>query len=132
MPALRRSLVAGNWKMNGLSSSIGELSRLIDGLGSHGALEVMICPPATLVAAFARAAAGSAVLIGAQDCHPKPAGPYTGDISAEMLRDAGAQAVIVGHSERRIQHGEQNGEVCAKAKDNGPRLARLVRWKETS
>jgi triosephosphate isomerase (TIM) len=115
MPVLRRSLVAGNWKMNGLSSSMGELDRLIEGLGSGGALEVMICPPATLVAAFARAAAGSAVLIGAQDCHPKPAGPYTGDISAEMLRDAGAQAVIVGHSERRIHHGEQNAEVCAKA-----------------
>lgn len=115
MPVLRRSLVAGNWKMNGLSSSMGELERLIEGLGSDGALEVMLCPPATLVSAFARAAAGSAVLIGGQDCHPKPAGPYTGDISAEMLRDAGAQAVIVGHSERRIHHGEQNAEVCAKA-----------------
>jgi len=115
MAAVRRSLLAGNWKMNGLTRSIGELDQLINGLGSDCGVDVMICPPATLLAAFAKAAAGSAVSIGAQDCHPKPAGPYTGDISAEMLRDAGAEAVIVGHSERRIHHGEQNADVRAKA-----------------
>ena len=115
MTALRRSLLAGNWKMNGLTQSIGELDQLISGVGSDCGVDVMICPPATLLAAFAKASTGSCVLIGAQDCHPKPAGPYTGDISAEMLRDAGAEAVIVGHSERRIQHGEQNADVRAKA-----------------
>jgi triosephosphate isomerase (TIM) len=115
MAAVRRSLLAGNWKMNGLTRSIGELDQLINGVGSACDVDVMICPPATLLAAFAKAAAGSAVSIGAQDCHPKPAGAYTGDISAEMLRDAGATAVIVGHSERRIYHGEQNADVRAKA-----------------
>jgi len=115
MEAVRRSLFAGNWKMNGLTRSIGELGQLIDGVGSDCDVDVMICPPATLLTAFAKAAAGSAVSIGAQDCHPKPAGAYTGDISAEMLRDAGADAVIVGHSERRIHHGEQNADVRAKA-----------------
>jgi triosephosphate isomerase (TIM) len=115
MAALRRSLLAGNWKMNGLMGSIGELDRLIKGLDSDWGVDVMICPPATLLAAFAKVAGGSRVSIGAQDCHSQPAGPYTGDISAEMLRDAGAVAVIVGHSERRIQHGEQNADVRAKA-----------------
>jgi triosephosphate isomerase len=115
MAAVRRSLLAGNWKMNGLTRSIGELDQLIKGVGSDCDADVMICPPATLLAAFAKAATGSAVSIGAQDCHPKPAGAYTGDISAEMLRDAGAAAVIVGHSERRIYHREQNADVRAKA-----------------
>jgi triosephosphate isomerase (TIM) len=115
MAALRRSLLAGNWKMNGLMRSVGELDRLIKGVDSDCGLDVMICPPATLLAAFAKVATGSRVSIGAQDCHSQPAGPYTGDISAEMLRDAGAEAVIVGHSERRIHHGEQNADVRAKA-----------------
>jgi triosephosphate isomerase len=75
----------------------------------------MICPPATLIAAFAALARGSAVAIGGQDCHAEPAGAFTGDISAEMLRDAGASAVIVGHSERRMYHGETDADVCAKA-----------------
>jgi triosephosphate isomerase (TIM) len=115
MAALRRSLLAGNWKMNGLTGSIDELDRLMKGLDPDCGVDVMICPPATLLAAFAKTAAGTGVSIGAQDCHPQPAGPYTGDISAEMLRDAGAVAVIVGHSERRIHHGEQNADVRAKA-----------------
>src|ERR1700681_1706800 len=111
----RRPLVAGNWKMNGLAASPGELETSIArarGL-SHG--DLMICPPATLVARFAALARGSRVTIGGQDCHAEPAGAYTGDIAAEMLRDAGASAVIVGHSERRMYHGETDADVCAKA-----------------
>ena len=100
-----RPLVAGNWKMNGLKASIGELEKIIAGARglaqSSANVDVMVCPPATLIAGFAAAARASPVAIGAQDCHALPAGAYTGDISAEMLRDAGAEAVIVGHSERR-------------------------------
>ncbi len=111
----RRSLVAGNWKMNGLQASIGELDRIIDGTRGFGArLELMVCPPATLVAAFAARAEGSGVLIGGQDCHPEDFGAFTGDISAQMLADAGARAVIVGHSERRIGHEETDAQVCGK------------------
>ena len=109
-------LVAGNWKMNGLASSEGELAKTIAGAGSlTGKSELMICPPATLIAAFAGAARGSPVLIGAQDCHTDPSGAHTGDISAEMLADAGARAVIVGHSERRADHHESDAQVRAKA-----------------
>ncbi len=112
-----RPLVAGNWKMNGLAASIGELEKIIAGarmLGSAN-VEIMVCPPATLVASFAKAANGTRVAIGGQDCHALAAGAHTGDISAEMLRDAGAQAVIVGHSERRRDHGETDAMVRAKA-----------------
>jgi triosephosphate isomerase len=112
-------LVAGNWKMNGLSASIGELEKIIAGARSPAPSaikpEIMVCPPATLLASFAKAARGTPVAIGAQDCHAQAAGPHTGDISAEMLRDAGAQAVIVGHSERRRDHGETDTLVRAKA-----------------
>jgi triosephosphate isomerase len=109
-------LVAGNWKMNGLRSSGVEVERTIAGLGELSRkLDVMICPPATMIAAFAETARGSTVTIGGQDCHPEPSGAYTGDISAEMLADAGAVAVIVGHSERRTLHGEDDRLVQAKA-----------------
>jgi triosephosphate isomerase (TIM) len=111
----RRPLVAGNWKMNGLRASIGELENIIVGAASLGNIDVMVCPPATLIASFAAVARGSAVAIGGQDCHALACGAYTGDISAEMLRDAGAQAVIVGHSERRHYHGETDAAVRAKA-----------------
>ena len=77
--------------------------------------DFLICPPATLAASFAALARGSAVVIGGQDCRAEPAGAFTGDISAEMLRDAGAAAVIVGHSERRQYHGETDARVRAKA-----------------
>jgi triosephosphate isomerase len=110
-----RPLVAGNWKMNGLKASVHELEKIIAGARELAAVDVMICPPGTLIADFAAAARGSRVAIGGQDCHALPAGPYTGDISAEMLKDAGAQAVIVGHSERRHHHGETDAEVRAKA-----------------
>ncbi len=115
----RRPLVAGNWKMNGLGASIGELEIIIAGartLAQNSAeLDIMVCPPATLTASFAKAASGTPVAIGGQDCHPLASGAHTGDISAEMLRDAGAQAVIVGHSERRRDHDETDTLVRAKA-----------------
>jgi triosephosphate isomerase len=113
----RRPLVAGNWKMNGLLASVGELEKIIAGARSlaQAKVDVMVCPPATLIASFAKAASGTPVAIGGQDCHPLPSGAHTGDISAEMLRDAGAQAVIVGHSERRRDYGESDALVRAKA-----------------
>jgi triosephosphate isomerase len=114
---MRRPMVAGNWKMNGLSASISELEAMIRGYA--GALaaktDVLVCPPFTLIGKFAAQAAGSKVLIGGQDCHPKASGAHTGDISAEMLKDSGATAVIVGHSERRADHGENDALVRAKA-----------------
>jgi triosephosphate isomerase len=109
-------LVAGNWKMNGLASSEAVLARIIAGAaGFAGKADLMVCPPATLVAIFAAAARSSAVTIGAQDCHAEASGAHTGDISAEMLADAGARAVIVGHSERRADHHETDAQVRAKA-----------------
>ena len=111
----RRSLVAGNWKMNGLAASIGELKKIIADAPGVAKAELMVCPPATLIASFAAAARGTPVLIGGQDCHAKPSGAFTGDLSAEMLKDAGASAVIVGHSERRQYHHETDAEVRAKA-----------------
>jgi triosephosphate isomerase (TIM) len=111
-----RPLVAGNWKMNGLRGSEAEFAKIIQGAGEALArVDLMVCPPATLIAAFASQAQGTAVAIGGQDCHAEAAGAYTGDLSAEMLRDAGATAVIVGHSERRTYHRETDAEVKAKA-----------------
>jgi triosephosphate isomerase len=111
----RRPLVAGNWKMHGLKSASGELDKIVAGARALPRVELIVCPPATLVASFAAAARGSSVLIGGQDCHALASGAYTGDISAEMLKDAGAAAVIVGHSERRQHHGETDATVRAKA-----------------
>jgi len=111
----RLPLVAGNWKMNGLKGSAGELAKIIAGAQSIAKAALMVCPPATLIASFAAAVRGSPVAIGGQDCHALPSGAYTGDISAEMLKDAGAEAVIVGHSERRQYHGETDAAVRAKA-----------------
>jgi triosephosphate isomerase len=112
----RRPLVAGNWKMNGLKGSAGELGKMIERAGEAGQADLMICPPATLVAQLAAAAAGSKVSIGGQDCHAEASGAFTGDVAAEMLRDAGASAVIVGHSERRQYHAETDAVVNAKAR----------------
>jgi len=114
MAMARRPLIAGNWKMNGTSASTAELDRIIAGAAGLAA-DIMVCPPATLIAAFAARAAGSSVAIGGQDCHAERSGAFTGDISAEMLKDAGATAVIVGHSERRTYHGETDADVRAKA-----------------
>jgi triosephosphate isomerase (TIM) len=112
-----RPLIAGNWKMNGLKGSMAELEAMIAGAGSVTAkADLLVCPPATLIAAFADKARGSKSLaLGAQDCHPKPSGAHTGDLSAEMLADAGATSIIVGHSERRADHGESDALVRQKA-----------------
>jgi triosephosphate isomerase (TIM) len=114
--ANRRPLVAGNWKMNGLKSSAAEINTLIKAAARLSrSLDLMVCPPATLVTSFAALARGSKLLIGGQDCRPEPAGAYTGDIAAEMLADAGASAVIVGHSERRSYYNEDDALVRRKA-----------------
>ncbi len=109
----RRKIAAGNWKMNGLAASVAELEALKGADASN--CDVIICPPATLIAGFAVGAAGSSVQIGGQDCHANAAGAHTGDLSAEMLADAGAGAVVVGHSERRADHGEDDATIRAKA-----------------
>lgn len=112
----RRPLVAGNWKMNGLSGATATLDKVIAGAASLPArVDVLVCPPFTLVACFAECARGTRVAIGGQDCHVKPSGAHTGDIAAEMLADAHATAVIVGHSERRHDHYEADADVRAKA-----------------
>jgi len=111
--ASRRPLVAGNWKMNAASDA--EFARMVDGARALAAVDVMVCPPATLLAELAAAARGSPVRLGGQDCHAEPSGAFTGDIAAEMLKAAGASAVIVGHSERRTYHKETDADVRAKA-----------------
>jgi triosephosphate isomerase len=112
-----RSLVAGNWKMNGLApADLEKFKTLRQALAEKPpACDVLVCPPATLIAQAAWAVQG-AIPIGGQDCHAEPSGAFTGDISAEMLKAAGASHVIVGHSERRQQHGESDAAVAAKAK----------------
>ena len=112
-----RPLIAGNWKMNGLRASMAEFEAMVAGASKvAGKADLLICPPATLIAAFVAKLPGTKDLsIGGQDCHPKPSGAHTGDISAEMLADAGAAAVIVGHSERRADHGETDSLVRQKA-----------------
>ena len=109
-----QKLAAGNWKMNGLAASLAEVSALI---AAHPAptCEMLLCPPATLLAQMNWAARGSNLRLGGQDCHANPSGAHTGDISAAMLKDAGAGYVILGHSERRADHGETNLQVKAKA-----------------
>lgn len=108
----RRKLAAGNWKMNGVKAALSEIEALEASFPAPDC-DVLICPPATLVAAMA--AIGSTVKVGGQDCHANASGAHTGDISAEILADAGATAVIVGHSERRADHGESDATVQAKA-----------------
>jgi triosephosphate isomerase (TIM) len=113
-----RPLVAGNWKMNGLKGQLAELAAIVEAVktGGAGRAETAICPPFTLVAAAAEVSRGTPVAIGAQDCHANASGAHTGDVSAEMLADAGAKYVIVGHSERRADHGETDQVVREKAK----------------
>jgi triosephosphate isomerase len=110
-----RPLAAGNWKMNGLNASLAEIEAIAAAAASEaGGADVVICPPATLIAQAVAQAAGR-IAIGAQDCHAKPSGAHTGDISAEQIRDAGASFVIVCHSERRADHAESDAIVRAKA-----------------
>jgi len=108
----RRKLAAGNWKMNGVKAALSEIEALEASFPAPDC-DVLICPPATLI--FAMAAIGNTVKVGGQDCHANESGAHTGDISAEILADAGATAVIVGHSERRADHGESDADVKAKA-----------------
>jgi len=112
-----RPLVAGNWKMNGLSAALGEIQAMREAVdqGAAGLAELAVCPPATLLAPAAARLAGGALALGAQDCHAQPSGAFTGDISAPMLKDIGCAYVIVGHSERRAGHAETDAQVRAKA-----------------
>ena len=119
---MRRKLAAGNWKMNGTKASLAEVAALIAAHPDPKS-EVLLCPPATLVAAMVAAAAGK-IAVGGQDCHMKAAGAHTGDIAAEMLAYCGASHVILGHSERRADHGESSEMVAAKA--TAARAAGLV------
>ena len=108
-----RKLAAGNWKMHGLARDLVQLDRLAAEHRVPGC-DVVICPPATLLGPAAARLEGTAIALGGQDCHVAASGPHTGDISAEMLRDAGARHVIVGHSERRADHGETDARIAAK------------------
>jgi triosephosphate isomerase len=108
-----KKLIVGNWKMNGLRDSLVEAKAIASGAADE--VQAVICPPATLLAPMAQALLGSAVLLGGQDCHAKVSGAHTGDISATMLANIGAHFVLMGHSERRSDHGETNLDVQAKA-----------------
>ncbi len=107
-------LIAGNWKMNGLAADAVALARGVAAGASGLACELLVCPPVVHVAAVAQALAGSAVAVGGQDCHQAKQGAHTGDVSAPMLRDVGASWVILGHSERRHNHGETDELVREK------------------
>ena len=107
-------LIAGNWKMNGVAASLDEARAVAAGLGGVSGVRVAICPPATLIDRLRNALAGAAVLVGGQDCRAEASGAFTGDLSAEMLADAGAKLVILGHSERRAGYGETDALVAAK------------------
>ncbi|ATA26457.1 triose-phosphate isomerase [Brenneria goodwinii] len=111
-----RPLIAGNWKMNGLKSSLEELQNIVEAFPEVDNIESLICLPATLISLASEITRDTPIQIGAQDCAIEKFGAHTGDISAEMLKDAGASYVIVGHSERRIDHGEANSLIHAKAK----------------
>lgn len=128
-----RPIIAGNWKMNGLGDNSAALTRAIRHGLSRGDTAVVLCPPATQLTTVAALLKGSGIDAGGQDCHAERAGAHTGDISAEMLRDAGARFVILGHSERRQSHGETSEMVAAKvaaAKRAG--LAPIVCFGETA
>ena len=111
----RTKLVAGNWKMNGLNASLGEVKAMVEGAAGVPGVELAICPPATLASTVGQSLKGSAISLGGQDCHSEKSGAFTGDVSAEMWADIGAKYVIVGHSERRQHHGETDAIVAAKA-----------------
>jgi triosephosphate isomerase len=112
---MRVKLAAGNWKMNGLMADLAEVDALV-AMHPDPSSEVLLCPPATLIAPMAARAGDGPVAVGAQFCHPAEGGAHTGDLSAGMLADAGATYIIVGHSERRADHGESNDDVRAQAR----------------
>lgn len=121
-----RKIAAGNWKMNGTAAALAELDAIAASLPDPAPM-VVICPPAPLLFRANEAAHVKGITIGAQDCHAKPSGAFTGDISAEMVADTGAECVIVGHSERRDAHDERNGDIRAKAKSAwGAGLAAII------
>ena len=112
---MARRLIAGNWKMNGTTASIAEIDAIVSRLNDFSDLaDCLICPPATLISAFSQRS-GSRLKLGGQSCHSEMAGAFTGDVSAAMLKDAGASYVIVGHSERREFHNETDATVAAQA-----------------
>ncbi len=111
---MRRKLAAGNWKMNGSQAALAEVTALLAAHPAPGC-DMLLCPPAPLIGGMALAARGSVLRVGGQDCHAKASGAHTGDVSAALLADAGATAVILGHSERRTDHGEADADVRAKA-----------------
>lgn len=117
MAFLRRPMLAGNWKMNGLRAGLPQIESMVAGFDAtlRARIDLLICPPTTLLPLAAAIAAPAGVFLGGQDCHAQRSGAYTGDISAAMLADAGASYVIVGHSERRAGHGETDALVRAKA-----------------
>jgi triosephosphate isomerase len=110
---MRRKLVAGNWKMNGVTDSLGEVAAIAKAAAAHPGVDVALCPPATLIAPAVAVAGG--MPIGGQDCHENDSGAHTGCISAPMLKDAGATLTIVGHSERRADQNETSHDAWAKA-----------------
>ncbi len=108
-------LVAGNWKMNGVRADLAGIEAIKAGAGQSGVVSIAIFPPATLIQSAAALTEGTSIKVGAQDCHKENGGAFTGDLSAAMIKDAGADAVILGHSERRSGHGETSRMVCEKA-----------------
>ncbi len=110
-----RPLAAGNWKMNGSRQMTADLiAGLVARAGAGLAADVLVCPPFPYIPAALTAVAGSGIAVGGQDCHAKPAGAHTGDVAAVMLADLGCRYVILGHSERRTDHGESSAQVAAK------------------
>lgn len=109
-----RNLAAGNWKMNGTEASLAEIDALGAAYPSPGC-DILICPPSTLLSRLSQRASGTAIASGGQDCHAHSSGAHTGDTAAAMIADAGGTYVILGHSERRADHGETDAEVRAKA-----------------
>src|ERR1700709_978936 len=129
MPDAIRHLIAGNWKMNGLKSSLDEFEAMREGAAAVAAkADLLVCPPATLIAGFADKAKGSKLAVGAQDCHPKASGAHTGDLSAEMLAGNGTRPILVGHSERRADHGETDALVRQKAELAGRAVLLASIW----
>ncbi len=112
-----KPLIAGNWKMNGTSASVAEFQKMIEGFkaGLGDTVDLLVCPPATLLARFAEVAGDSGVMVGGQDCHFAVSGAHTGNISAEMIADVGGRAAIAGHSERRADHYETDALIAMKA-----------------